>query len=207
MLAPRQLPLFLLCIILHNESISNSGIYSEYAFAPFLAYSIAVFAICLRELRSVHKDAHKGDEDAHQGDEKLHIQLCNMIYWFLSLLCVTASINYITYICFPEQFSVPENLTVFETAFEFLYYSFTLMMTYSSDGISANSMLSKCFQMIEILCFIVFVATTINTFAENIMNSKSIDTHKINDTPSEQSDSTKSQKCDTIKRKRKKKNH
>lgn len=68
-----------------------------------------------------------------------------------SMLMSLTTMNYCLYFAFPNAFSMPTNLSFFEIAFEFLYYSFTLLLTYSSNSIEATSILGKSIQMLEML--------------------------------------------------------
>ena len=90
-----------------------------------------------------------------------------MCFSWIALYIAASSINYALYILAPWQFSISDKITVSETALatEFLYYTFTLMVTYSgADTITATGGIAKAFQVAEIVMFYIFLGIFINTF-------------------------------------------
>lgn len=82
--------------------------------------------------------------------------------WF-ALFAMLASINYTIYTILPTWYEIqPESLTFLEIAFEFVYYTFSLMISYSSDSISVNCIGSKVVQIVECLFFYIVVGNLIN---------------------------------------------
>ena len=107
--------------------------------------------------------------------ERLAVRLKMVIGMWFSIFILCASINYILYIIFPAQYEV--NISISEpwhialVAFEFVYYTFMLMITYSGDGnIVPSGVISKSLQMIEIIVFFVFVGILINQFLDRANN-------------------------------------
>ena len=83
------------------------------------------------------------------------------IFTFISLLVgilmSLATINYAIYMFWPYFYEIESGLSFFEIAFEFIYYSFTLAVTYSSSSISVTHVVTKLVQMIEMCyCYVVF---------------------------------------------------
>lgn len=78
-------------------------------------------------------------------------------YIFLSLLIGMffsfATIYYGIYHYHPNYFSGVVGEGILEVAFEFIYFSFMICVTYSGDSIVAISILPKIIQMIQIAIF------------------------------------------------------
>lgn len=87
---------------------------------------------------------------------------------FFIMLIGFSSLNYIFHIVFPNSYSIPENLETNEKAFEFIYYTFNLMLTYDSNTIIANSILTKIVQMIEMMAFYIFVGVILSSIIGSI---------------------------------------
>ena len=67
-----------------------------------------------------------------------------------------STINYAIYYACPAFYKIPADLSSGEMAFEFVYYTFTLAVTYSSNSISAAHIVTKIIQIIEICyCYII----------------------------------------------------
>ena len=81
---------------------------------------------------------------------------------WVSLFGLLCTINYAVYSIFPTWYALPEAHTAAETAFEFVYYTFTLMITYSSDTIQAIHPATKALQIAEMLFFYVAVGIVIS---------------------------------------------
>ena len=80
-----------------------------------------------------------------------------LISLLIGILMSFSTINYVIYIIWPSFYDVPSNMSFLEIAFEFIYYSFTLAVTYSSSSISVIHVFTKIIQMIEICyCYIIF---------------------------------------------------
>lgn len=90
---------------------------------------------------------------------------------YLSIVCITwtalftmlATVNYLSYIIFPTWYKIgQEGLSFCEVAFEFVYYTFSLMITYGSNAIVAISVGSKTIQIAEMLFFFIIVGNLIS---------------------------------------------
>ena len=88
-----------------------------------------------------------------------------------------STFNYIIYIFCSESFNIDNNLTFIEIAFEFIYYTFSLMISYGSDSIKAITIFSKIVQMVEIVFSYVLLGTVIITLLTKYIN-KNIDMEK-----------------------------
>ena len=92
--------------------------------------------------------------------------VCHM-WAYVFVLC--ASINYLLFIALPQQYDVQLPSSIPLIAFEFVYYSFMLMITYSNAGaITASGIIAKSLQMAEIIVFFVFVGLLISQFLGNM---------------------------------------
>lgn len=90
---------------------------------------------------------------------------------YLSIVCMVwtalfamlTTINYLSYTLFPTWYQFEqEDLSFFEIAFEFVYYTFSLMITYSNNSITAISVGSKAIQIAEMLFFFIVVGNLIS---------------------------------------------
>ena len=91
-----------------------------------------------------------------------------IITLMIGILMSLATINYAIYIFNPSFYKIQGDLSLVETAFEFIYYTFTLAITYSSSSISAAHILTKIIQMCEIsYCYIVFGIIIVNLISMN----------------------------------------
>lgn len=73
-----------------------------------------------------------------------------------TLLMGGAILNYVSYMVFPQWYVLPQNLNFVEIGFEFFYYTFNLMITYSGTSIEATHVLAKMMQVFEISIFYVY---------------------------------------------------
>ena len=89
---------------------------------------------------------------------------------FFTLLFAATIINYVSYILWPTFYAIPTGLSHAETGFEFLYYTFTLMVTYSGTSIAAVHIAAKVLQIIEIAAFYILLGVF---FADLIAKNKS----------------------------------
>lgn len=69
---------------------------------------------------------------------------------FFVLLLAGTMLNYISYMIWPSLYEIPTGLNHAAVGFEFLYYTFSLMITYSGSSINAVHVASKTMQMCEI---------------------------------------------------------
>jgi len=149
-------------------------VYGYYVFAYILqSLSIwllivpALFVVCsftyysTSEILRISKYTSKQIKGAQTGYILLGL--------FSTLLVAITMINYISYILCPNFYDIPNGLNHAAIGFEFIYYTFTLMMTYSGTSISALHVVSKLLQIIEIITFYVFVGVFfINLFMKCI---------------------------------------
>lgn len=76
---------------------------------------------------------------------------------FASFLIACTMINYLIYMQWPYFYEIQEGLNHAAVGFEFFYYTFTLMLTYSTPSISAVHVVSKAVQLCEIVAFYIFI--------------------------------------------------
>lgn len=81
---------------------------------------------------------------------------------FLIVLMAFSSINYLIYFLFPPSYLIPVGLSFPEVCFEFVYYTFNLMITFGETSICATSVLAKTMQMLEIAFFYIAIGICIS---------------------------------------------
>ena len=84
----------------------------------------------------------------------------------------TAILNYCLYLLSNNSFILSENGSIFETAFEFVFYSFSLLLTYSTNSIIPHGILSKSLQMIEISYSFIFIGIVLIKLIDSIISHK-----------------------------------
>ena len=99
-----------------------------------------------------------------------------IVQWamFFTMLAV---INYMMIMLFPHQFSGVQDLTFAETAFETVYYTFGLMITYSGGAvITAKGMLVKGMEMVEILFFYIVIGMIVTNIISKASEQPAVST-------------------------------
>ena len=72
---------------------------------------------------------------------------------FLILVFSVTALNYASYMLWPFLYEIPAGLTPVEIAFEFVYYTFMLLLTYNGGTIEPVHIASKVMQMVELIAF------------------------------------------------------
>lgn len=96
------------------------------------------------------------------------IFLLIVVSLLFGILMSMSTINYTLYMICPNFYEIQCGLSFIEIAFEFIYYSFTLAVTYSSSSISAIHIITKLVQMIEIIYFYILCGSLIIDIISNI---------------------------------------
>lgn len=79
-----------------------------------------------------------------------------LISLLIGILSTLSTINYVIYMICPNMYKIQDCLSFIETAFEFIYYSFTIAVTYSSSSISVVHIITKLVQIFEICyCYVL----------------------------------------------------
>ena len=66
-----------------------------------------------------------------------------------------STMNYILYLLYPNQYQLQAGMSFSAIGFEFVYYTFSIMITYSGTSIEAIGIVTKSFQMLEVIaCYI-----------------------------------------------------
>lgn len=73
-----------------------------------------------------------------------------------------AMLNLLIFSIFPNHYTIDKTLSDYELAFEFLYYSFNVTITYSNSGIEATGVIAKLLQMTHIAVFYFYAAGAIS---------------------------------------------
>lgn len=79
----------------------------------------------------------------------------------VAIIVLLAILNLLIFFMFPNQYTVDKAMPDYELAFEFLYYSFNVTITYSSSSIEATGIVAKLLQMIHIAIFHFYAAGVI----------------------------------------------
>ena len=97
--------------------------------------------------------------------EQLVIVISVSMGMFLSL----AEIYFSLYIINPDWFNISKNTACdsYRTAFEFIYYTFAVTITYSGSGIEAIGVIPKIVQMLHVLFFYLFAGDAILQLIRN----------------------------------------
>lgn len=82
------------------------------------------------------------------------------LIWFALFIIISVA-NLTLYALRPDDFLMNDNISVLGKAFEIIYYTFMLMLTYSSDNIVVCGTVARICQMIEIIFFYIFVGIII----------------------------------------------
>lgn len=72
---------------------------------------------------------------------------------FGTLCCLNYSFSYL----FPGEYLRLEGLSFGEHAFNAVYYTFSVMFTYSGNGIEACGIISRSMEILEVLCSYIFI--------------------------------------------------
>ena len=92
--------------------------------------------------------------------------------WYAIYISMTI-VNYSLYIILPEQYVVADNVTYCDLPFEFLYYTLTVMLTFSANNsISVVGLLAKTLQIMELIISCFIIVSAINPALINTINSR-----------------------------------
>lgn len=91
-----------------------------------------------------------------------------LVSLLFGILMSISTINYTLYMICPNFYEIQCGLSFIEIAFEFIYYSFTLAVTYSSSSISVIHIITKLVQMIEIIYFYILCGSLVIDIISNI---------------------------------------
>lgn len=135
----------------------------SYAIAFFVFLSL--FEMFLIILQLFYFDKHRTRLNSKVFPHILVSLIVGIIFSF-------ALLNFCLY-CFNNSlFTFNQNMSAFEIAIEFLYYAFTVTVTYSNSTIVATGVLSKITQMIYVALIYFVIANIIFTLIENSKNQK-----------------------------------
>ena len=88
--------------------------------------------------------------------------------WF-GIFVTLCGINYILVVLFPKAYGGLEGLSFIDRAFDVVYYTFSVMMTYTGNGIVAVSKFSRSVEIIEVICCFLFIGIVItNTIGKAV---------------------------------------
>lgn len=95
-----------------------------------------------------------------------------LISLLIGILASLSTVNYAIYTIWPSFYDIPAGLTFGEIAFEFIYYMFTLAITYSGSSIQAAHVVTKIIQILEVCYCYIFIGNVIVQLIELVRNEK-----------------------------------
>ena len=93
-----------------------------------------------------------------------------LISLLIGIIASLSTVNYAIYMVWPSFYDIPKGLAFGEVAFEFIYYMFTLAITYSGSSIQATHIVTKTIQMLEICYCYVVIGNIVVQLIEMIKN-------------------------------------
>lgn len=117
-----------------------------------------IFVVCFtfREIERLRK--YQKDNSGFLRYE----QIFTAIEITVVIICLFAILNLLIFSMFPNQYTIDKALPNNQLAFEFLYYSFNVTITYSNSGIEAAGVIAKLLQMTHIAVFYFYAAGVIS---------------------------------------------
>ena len=106
----------------------------------------------LKELRLLHK-YQRGDSGFSRREL---ILMAGEI--LVDIIILFAMLNLLIFSMFLNQYTIDNTLPDYELAFEFLYYSFNVTITYSNSSIEAIGVIAKILQIIHVAVFYFYAA-------------------------------------------------
>ena len=125
------------------------------AFVILGALFIFTAYFTFREFERLHK--YQRDNSGFLKYELIFIA----VKMTVGIIVLFAILNLLIFSMFPNQFTINTTLADYELAFEFLYYSFNVTITYSNSGIEATGVIAKLLQMTHIAVFYFYAAGAI----------------------------------------------
>lgn len=84
-----------------------------------------------------------------------------LISLLIGILTSLSTVNYAIYMVWPSFYDIPVGLTFGEVVFEFIYYMFTLAITYSGSSIQVVHPVTKIIQILEVCYCYIFIGNVI----------------------------------------------
>lgn len=140
---------FIILVLVH----SVAGEYSKHVFPVygcFVAFNL--YKLCVKA-----KEQNAIPVITETAKPLLKIIAFTWYGIFSSFCCI----NYMLVVYFPQNYEGYEGMSFARRAFNIVYYSFSVMLTYSANGIVATGVLSQSAEMIEILCSYVVIGIII----------------------------------------------
>lgn len=147
-----------------NINQINSVVLNIIVFIIVLALQLKLLFLLIRFLGNIARREHINGA----------IFVSSLTSIFILILFTCTSINYLTYVLFPNAFFINSEYTFAEVSFEFIYYTFLLLVNSSSSSIIAITFLSKALQMIQIFISYAFICTTISIIVSRIINKEAV---------------------------------
>ena len=96
-------------------------------------------------------------------------EMAMVISTTIGMLFSRAEVYFLLFMINQNWFIIEETISnsTVKTAFEFIYYTFSVSITYSGNGIEINGIIPKIAQMLHVLFFYLFAADAILKLAKN----------------------------------------
>lgn len=154
---------FIFLTYTHHVIVENS--------LPFLTILFPVLAATYLSISSLTSFTQQfilfGRRNFQWNKEVFPMVLLSLL---VGVLMSLSTVNYALYMICPSFYEIPSDLSFAETAFEFIYYSFTLAITYSGSSISVTHVISKIVQMVEICYCYAIIGSVIVQLIDVLKN-------------------------------------
>lgn len=149
--------LFLVLINYIDTKLGNQHKSQGVAMIECLILSILSLYLFTRQLVSFSK--------SNFSSKNKKVFLIILVSLLIGILTSLSTVNYAIYTIWPSYYDIPSGLSFGEVAFEFIYYMFTLAITYSGSSIQAVHIVTKLVQIFEICyCYIVIGNVLVQSF-------------------------------------------
>ena len=153
--------IYIFVVFSHYASLDQSKLFFWSSIATAVCAFYVLFGFYLNQIASFSTVPDK----AIRGKNFVYI----LVSLFFALVSAGSILNYVSYMIWPDFYNVPDCLDFAEIAFEFFYYTFTLIITYSGTSINAVHSISKIIQIVEICVFYVVFGVS---FMELVVKAK-----------------------------------
>lgn len=164
------------------DCVVNSSSYLLLVFANYVAQfgdkqhpqGIIIFECIVLSIASLYlftKQLISFSKSSFPLNRKAFIMI--LISLLIGILTSLSTVNYAIYTIWPSFYDIPAGLTFGEIAFEFIYYMFTLAITYSGSSIQATHIVTKIIQIFEVCYCYIFIGNVIVQLIELVRSEKS----------------------------------
>lgn len=146
---------FIIFDLIFNDISKFAKMFPKITFVSLVALFIYTVCSVLKEFWQLHK--YQKNTSGFVRYELIFIAARMTV----SIIVLFAMLYLLIFSMFPSQYAIDNTLPDYELAFEFLYYSFNVTITYSNSGIEATGVIAKLLQMTHIAVFYFYAAGVI----------------------------------------------